>query len=99
LVPADGVNIAARLEEIAKPGTICLSEDAYRQASGRRAAGEMRSSIGATQLKNIDRPIRAYIRCRWGPCKAEARDECEPFRTVTKSGFFVFSQLRLGPLL
>jgi Adenylate and Guanylate cyclase catalytic domain len=27
----DGVNIAARLEGIAKPGTICLSEDAYRQ--------------------------------------------------------------------
>ena len=31
----DGVNIAARLEGIAKPGTICLSEDAYRQVKGR----------------------------------------------------------------
>ena len=31
----DGVNIAARLEGVAKPGTICLSEDAYRQVSGR----------------------------------------------------------------
>ena len=30
----DGVNIAARLEGIAKPGAICLSEDAYRQGSG-----------------------------------------------------------------
>jgi adenylate cyclase len=30
----DGVNIAARLEGSAKPGTICLSEDAYRQGSG-----------------------------------------------------------------
>jgi class 3 adenylate cyclase len=29
----DGVNIAARLEGIAKPGAICLSEDAYRQGS------------------------------------------------------------------
>jgi adenylate cyclase len=27
----DGVNIAARLEGVAKPGTVCLSEDAYRQ--------------------------------------------------------------------
>jgi adenylate cyclase len=27
----DGVNVAARLEGVAKPGTICLSEDAYRQ--------------------------------------------------------------------
>src|SRR6202167_3515922 len=31
----DGVNIAARLEGIAKPGAICLSEDAYRQVTGR----------------------------------------------------------------
>ena len=30
----DGVNIAARLESIAQPGAICLSEDAYRQGSG-----------------------------------------------------------------
>src|ERR1700691_3175981 len=35
----DGVNIAARLEAIAKPGAICLSEDAYRQGSGRRESG------------------------------------------------------------
>ena len=31
----DGVNVAARLEGICKPGAICLSEDAYRQAHGR----------------------------------------------------------------
>src|SRR6516165_8551255 len=54
----DGVNIAARLEGIAKPGAICLSEDAYRQVSGRL---EMEvADLGVTQLKNIDRPIRAY---------------------------------------
>jgi len=31
----DGVNIAARLEGVAKPGVICLCEDAYRQVKGR----------------------------------------------------------------
>jgi adenylate cyclase len=31
----DGVNIAARLEGIAKPGSICLSEDAYRRVKSR----------------------------------------------------------------
>ena len=31
----DGVNIAARLEGVAKPGSICLSEDAYRQVRSR----------------------------------------------------------------
>src|SRR6202161_298259 len=35
----DGVNIAARLEGVAKPGAICLSEDAYRQVSGRLDMG------------------------------------------------------------
>ena len=33
----DGVNVAARLEAIAAPGAICLSEDAYRQVEKRAA--------------------------------------------------------------
>src|ERR1700733_4858064 len=54
----DGVNIAARLEGIAAPGAICLSEDAYRQVKGRLdLAG---TDLGPTQLKNIAEPIRAY---------------------------------------
>ena len=37
----DGVNIAARLEGVGRPGTICLSEDAYRQVKSRtRSEGE-----------------------------------------------------------
>jgi adenylate cyclase len=54
----DGVNIAARLEGIAKPGTICLSEDAYRQVKARLNLAV--SDLGATQLKNIADPIRVY---------------------------------------
>ena len=54
----DGVNIAARLEGIAKPGAICLSEDAYRQVRGRLDLTV--SDLGATQLKNIAEPIRVY---------------------------------------
>jgi adenylate cyclase len=54
----DGVNIAARLEGIAKPGAICLSEDAYRQVSGRLDMAV--ADLGPTQLKNIERPIRVY---------------------------------------
>jgi adenylate cyclase len=54
----DGVNIAARLEGIAQPGAICLSEDAYRQVKGRL---ELKvTDLGATQLKNIAEPIRIY---------------------------------------
>jgi adenylate cyclase len=54
----DGVNIAARLEGIAKPGAICLSEDAYRQVKGRLDLAA--SDLGLTQLKNIAEPIRVY---------------------------------------
>src|SRR5204862_6975188 len=54
----DGVNIAARLEGIAKPGCICLSEDAYRQVKARLNLEV--SDLGPTQLKNIVEPIRVY---------------------------------------
>jgi adenylate cyclase len=54
----DGINIAARLEGIANPGAICLSEDAYRQVKGRLDLAV--SDLGPTQLKNIAEPIRVY---------------------------------------
>jgi adenylate cyclase len=54
----DGVNIAARLEGIAKPGAICLSEDAYRQVKARLDLAV--SDLGPTQLKNIAEPVRVY---------------------------------------
>jgi TolB-like protein/class 3 adenylate cyclase len=54
----DGVNIAARLESIARPGAICLSEDAYRQVKGRLDLAV--TDLGPTQLKNIADPIRVY---------------------------------------
>ncbi len=54
----DGVNIAARLEGIAEPGAICLSEDAYRQVKGRLDLAVI--DLGPTQLKNIAEPVRAY---------------------------------------
>jgi adenylate cyclase len=54
----DGVNIAARLEGVAQPGAICLSEQAYWQVKGRLDLKV--SDLGATQLKNIAEPIHVY---------------------------------------
>jgi TolB-like protein/class 3 adenylate cyclase len=54
----DGVNIASRLEGVAKPGAICLSEDAYRQARDR--VKEEFVDLGEMLLKNIARPVRVY---------------------------------------
>ena len=54
----DGVNIAARLEGVAAPGAVCLSEDAYRQVKARLDLTV--TDMGETKLKNIAEPIRAY---------------------------------------
>jgi adenylate cyclase len=54
----DGVNIAARLQGIAKPGAICLSEDAYRQVKTRLDLAV--SDLGPTKLKNIAEPVRVF---------------------------------------
>jgi adenylate cyclase len=54
----DGVNIAARLEGMAKPGAICLSEDAYRQVKARLDLAV--NDLGPTKLKNIAEPVRVY---------------------------------------
>jgi adenylate cyclase len=54
----DGVNIAARLEGVAQPGAICLSEDAYRQVKSRLDLSI--NDLGETKLKNIAEPMRVY---------------------------------------
>jgi adenylate cyclase len=72
----DGVNIAARLEGIAKPGAICLSEDAYRQVKSRLDLAV--SDLGATQLKNIAEPVRVYSLEVGVPAPAKPASQAEP---------------------
>ena len=54
----DGVNIAARLEGIAEPAGICISEDAFRQVRGKVEAEF--ADMGEQSLKNIASPLRVY---------------------------------------
>ena len=54
----DGVNIAARVETLAAPGSICLSDNAYQQIKGKLALEV--SDMGEQQLKNIVQPVRVY---------------------------------------
>jgi TolB-like protein/class 3 adenylate cyclase len=65
----DGVNIAARLERVANPGAICLSEQAYWQVKGRLDLAV--SDLGPTQLKNIAEPIRVYSLQVGAPAQAK----------------------------
>jgi class 3 adenylate cyclase len=54
----DGVNIAARLEGIAEPGGICVSNRVQEDAVGK--LGLTFDDMGEQTLKNISRPVRAY---------------------------------------
>lgn len=72
----DGVNIAARLEGVAKPGAICLSEDAFRQVRGRLDLAV--TDLGLTALKNIAEPVRAYSVEVGVPALAKAAMKLKP---------------------
>jgi adenylate cyclase len=54
----DGINIAARLQGVARAGGICISDDAYRQVKSRLDLKV--SDLGPVPLKNIAEPMRAY---------------------------------------
>jgi adenylate cyclase len=54
----DGVNVASRLEGIADPGGICISEDAHRQVRGKLELTT--EDIGEQKLKNITQSVRVY---------------------------------------
>ena len=54
----DGVNVAARLEALAEPGSICVSARVQEDAAGKLDLAF--DDLGEQQLKNIARPVRAY---------------------------------------
>ncbi len=54
----DGVNVAARLEGLAEPGGICIAGPAFDMVDGKLDLAF--EDIGAQQVKNIAKPVRAY---------------------------------------
>ena len=54
----DGVNIAARLEALAQPGTVCISQTVYDQVKNKLDLDYR--PLGAHRVKNITEPVRAY---------------------------------------
>jgi adenylate cyclase len=80
----DGVNIAARLEGVANPGAICLSEDAYRQVQQRLDLKV--TDLGATQLKNIAQPIRVYSLEVGAPAQPKLAPRGQPSAPIAKRG-------------
>src|SRR5215211_7476374 len=54
----DGVNIAARLQTMAKPGSVCISGATYDQV--RKVLPITFADLGVQQVKNIQEPVRTY---------------------------------------
>jgi TolB-like protein/Tfp pilus assembly protein PilF len=57
-VYGDGVNVAARLENLAEPGGICISRKVYEEVAGKMQLKFV--DLGEQQLKNIAQPVRVY---------------------------------------
>src|SRR5437867_6604290 len=55
----DGVNIAKRLQELAEPDTICLSDVVYRDVAKKLDVGTV-VSLGRPKLKNIVEQLQVY---------------------------------------
>ena len=76
-VYGDGVNVAARLEQLAEPGGVMVSGTAYDHLQGK--LDWPLDFVGEQQVKNITRPVRAYSlrldgrRARWTLRKAVPR--------------------------
>jgi TolB-like protein/class 3 adenylate cyclase len=84
----DGVNIAARLEGIAEPGGVCISDDAQRQVRGKVEVGF--DDMGLQSLKNIAEPMRAWrVRIDSGSSPARLPVETVPLALPEKPSIAV----------
>ena len=75
----DSVNIVARLEGLAEPGGICVSERVQEDAAGKLDLAF--EDMGEQELKNIARPVRVF-RVRSGPPAQDAKHTARPSRTL-----------------
>ncbi len=55
----EGVNLASRLEALAEPGSVCISEDVFRQVRGKLDLNV--TDLGPQRVKNIAEPLQAYL--------------------------------------
>ncbi len=84
-VYGDGVNVAARLEQLAEPGGICISGTTYDHLKKHIAVGY--EPLGEIQVKNIEMPVRAY---------KVVIDPAAPRLVASKPRRFATRQLALG---
>lgn len=86
-IHGDGVNIAARLENLAEPGGICVSEDAYRQVRGKIDVEF--EDRGEQEVKNVKEPVRVYRVGIDHPIAATSLKKTEPLPLPDKPSIAV----------
>jgi adenylate cyclase len=82
----DGVNVAARLEGLAQPGGVCLSDAAYQHVVSRLETSF--TEMGERQLRNIARPVRVWHWTVTAP-SAGSVDHDQPFTLPDKPSIAV----------
>ena len=90
----DGVNVAARIEGVAAPGGICLSEDAWRQVKGRLDLAV--TDLGPTELKNVAELIRVYALQVGAPVPAKPTPAAAPEKAPPRLSLVVLPFANLG---
>jgi class 3 adenylate cyclase/pimeloyl-ACP methyl ester carboxylesterase len=96
----DGVNVASRLQGLAQPGGVCIS-DTVHQSVGDRLCGPFRD-MGRQRVKNISRPIRVW---QWTPdvrgdeqeLAEAARDQRVQFATAPDGVQIAWASIGEGP--
>jgi TolB-like protein/cytochrome c-type biogenesis protein CcmH/NrfG len=75
-IHGEGVNIAARLEPLATPNGLCLSDDAWRQVRGKLDL--QWTEMGPQQLKNVAQPVVTYSLTRGGAAPGPSKVAVKP---------------------
>jgi TolB-like protein/tetratricopeptide (TPR) repeat protein len=90
----DGVNVAARLQSLAEPGGICISES-VRTAVGKKLPVDY-EFLGEQQVKNIEEPVRAY-RIRLSDQEARSPSASTQARAKPSLAILPFSNMSGDP--
>ena len=104
-VYGDGVNIAARLQAVADPGGICVSEAVYQQVYQKLDLAF--EDLGVRELKNIEHPVRLYRAVPQGQDQPTAPPQAprqgvqapRPGQTVPPTDSWTEAFLRRGSLI
>jgi adenylate cyclase len=87
----DGVNVAARLEALAEPGSFCISGPVFDQVDGKLSIRF--KYLGEREVKNIPRPVRVYQPERLGPVSVQPKQHR---RLRVGIGFAVAAAVAIG---